>query len=584
MPPLVDPGIVPAATSSASMEHNMISRSKSADDLMRLKRLATGQETRRRSSKQPIPKSNEQETVEDSLTTSLEKFGSYFFESFSRKEQRIPGHNHGSEDDLVLMRGKNGEGDDDASTTSTVVHFDNSDFLPSNWTGAVEYIPPVGMAVVAGGLFVMAPIVFVGGILTACTALGAVHAAQTSYEACVEGNLCQIFENDKKQGDKMEGSNPAELKREVSEVTFNLTGMEDVTSEVDPEVLKSPELLASTSFQRKIPQDPSMLESSEQALEWVNTYYPPLAYKNASNLEFKGLNALEYFDVFLTDDAPYTFEEFQKKRQDKNIRYGKWEDLTGVTQPSLVTAAETIKTPKNDDEPMYHNHLKERVLQFEAKTNSGLFGPPYATTTKVQRCLVANKRLIVLESKTTLKNIPFCDRFYVLERWLITSEKKDDQYVSLMTVSCQVVFTKSCTFESTIMSKSQDTVTDIATKWNEMAQKALERTEQARKERLQHDVLAKPPRPAPARVVPLKPPSTERMPNNGDCHETPEMDSSIEVESLSRSSSHVMGDAEPIVLEIDDEDERRTPLSGRRKSSLRRSLSGLLKRRQSNPL
>jgi hypothetical protein len=37
MPPLVDPGIIPAANSSSSMDNNVISRSKSSNDLLHLK-------------------------------------------------------------------------------------------------------------------------------------------------------------------------------------------------------------------------------------------------------------------------------------------------------------------------------------------------------------------------------------------------------------------------------------------------------------------------------------------------------------------------------------------------------------------
>jgi hypothetical protein len=514
----------------------------------------------------------------------MEKFGSYIFESFSKK-QETTASTAGSEEFASLQKPNDGD-DDDASTASTVVHFDDSDFLPSNWTGVAEYIPPLGMAVVAGGLLFMAPIVFVGGILTACTALGAVHAAQASYETCFEGKLSQIYEGekDRSETDEKHQTDPTtthqkESQKQVpSEVGFDVTEIGDSSSEVKSQVLNAPQLMEITSSRSWIPKDPSMLETCEQALEWVNHYYPPLAFKNVNNLEFKGLNALEYFDVFLADDAPYTFEELQKKRQDKNIRYGKWEDLTGVTKPSLVSAAATIESPKNEEEPKYHHHLKQRVLNFDAKTNNGFLGPPYATTTKVQRCLVANKRLIVVESKTTMSNIPFSDRFYVLERWLITSQKRDDQYVSSMSVSCQVCFSKPCSFESFIITKSQETVTEIAKKWNEIAQKALQRTEEARRERLHQDKENSKTRrsaPSPAEEV-----SSDVKP--------PDVNSGIEVECLGRSSSRIMGEGSPVVFSAEVVDVGGRPPSARRKGVVRRSLgrsfSGLIKRRQSNPV
>ena len=146
-------------------------------------------------------------------------------------------------------------------------------------------------------------------------------------------------------------SNKDPVKRQVSDVTSNTAGMEE--GEGEPAAVMSDAANAllvgsSSSGETPLPQDPSLLESTEQALEWVNHYYPTLSFQNIENVEFKGLNSLEFFDVFLADDAPFTFCEFQKKRQDKNIRYGKWEDLAGrVKQPSLVHAAAQLPSPQN---------------------------------------------------------------------------------------------------------------------------------------------------------------------------------------------------------------------------------------------
>ncbi len=595
MPPFVDHAN-PSAMATESATTDALSRSKSADDLMLLKHIANANASVGASRPEEAVRirsahvsSSNQKSIRNQVPTSMQWVGSYFFDQFSRLSA---GGSNDVEDDLVVAQ-NGGDGDD-----STVgAYFAESDFLPSNWTGAVEYIPPVGLAVVAGGLCFLNPIVFVGGILTACTALGAVHAAQTSYDTCIDGNLCQIFENDPKNSkhtavsegrDEENNEDGSTLKRELSEVTFNNPGMDDAISEVEPEILSPQSLVKSSSGGSRLPQDPSALETCEQALEWVKCFYPPLNCKNIENLEFTGLNALEIFDVFWSDDAPFTFSEFQKKRQDKNIRYGKWEDLTGVAQPSLVQAAAKICLPlpsgTTDETSTYHNNLKERVLHFQAKTNSGLFGPPYATTTKVQRCLVANKRLLVLESKTTLKDIPFCDRFYVLDRWLITSQKRDDQYVSTMSVSCQVVFSKGCPFEATILSKSQETVTEIALQWNEMAQKALEATEQARLERLKQDEKD----------------SADATTCNEDSKKvlSSTYESSIEVERMSSTVSRIIGNTDDDSVSVLNEDKgkppsipieacskkgtRRRPPSMRR--SLSRSLSSIMKRRRSNPL
>ena len=601
MPPLISQGEsqVLQAMSSQSPSLETIERSKSADDLLKFNTMAIAATT----ADVKIIDTKNTGTHDDSSNnpppTSMQWVGSYFLDSFNRTNA-CADTGHSSEDEMVIVRS------DDSSVSTVGAHFAESDFLPSNWRDSVEYIPPVGFAVVAGGLCLLNPIVFIGGILTACTALGAVHAAQSSYDICIDGNLCQIFEKEEKKDGGTEGeqvldplrSSPDPLKKEVSDVTFNMAGMEDVVSEVDQERMFSeqalfadPEILADMP----LPQDPSVLETTEQALEWVNQYYPPLNFQSKiDNLEFSGLNALEFFDVFLADDAPFNFLEFQKKRLDKDIRYGNWEDLSGVTQPSLVQAAATIASPHatdKDESPTYHNHLKERVLHFQAKTNSGLFGPPYATTIKVQRCLVPNKRLLVLESKTTLKDIPFSDRFYVMERWLVTSQKRNDQYVSRMSVSCQVVFSKPCTFEATIISKSQQTVTDIATQWNEMAQTALRATEQARQERLQQDTQT----PPPTRMYPKETNTT--IP--GALKKMESTDSSIEVERTNETSSRILGSSHDDYEDISIGNPepagkppkiptKATGRSRRRQPSMRkslsRSLSNIMKRRNSNPL
>lgn len=405
-----------------------------------------------------------------SIGTSMEWMASYFKDRPGDSlVYQLPIGQKGS---LSRNQFEHGDTDDD----SVAAHFEKTDFLPSNWNGASEYIPPIGFAVVAGGLCVMNPIVFVGGALAACTAVGAVHAAQNTYDACIEGNWCAPATTVKAEEEPTSSYDECDadksLKEDLSDVTFSASSTH--------ERIQSEEIPESLTYMNE--QDLSAFESTEKALEWVNEIYPQLKCKSANGLEFKGLNAQEFFDVFFADDAPYTFSEFQKKRKDRKVRYGQWEELEGVTQMSLVDAR-AIKGPVNTSlNPNYH--FRERVLNFDAKTNNGLLGPPYAVTTKVQRCLIASKKLLVLEGKSTVKDIPFCDRFYVLERWVLTTEKTADQYVSHLDVTCEVVFSKSCPFETIITSKSQEAVREIAIHWYEMAQTALKKTEHARLLRL----------------------------------------------------------------------------------------------------
>ena len=378
--------------------------------------------------------------------------------------------------------------DDDDVSTSSSRYFDKADFLEANWENAVDYIPPVGLAVVAGGLALLFhPFIIAAGALTA---LGTVHAAGATHDLCVDGALCNFFEqspneterqasheNRKDEEDRKDGNLPLTVGC-VSTVTCHTMFDDD-----DDDDLKLNKTLAShfpdeEEEQKSDQTDPSLLRSQKDIMEWMNLFYPSLQIIALEKKEFFGLNALEFFEVFFANDAPYTFEEFQKKREDKDICYGRWENVEHVQQPSLLHGAlssSDLKLP----------NLQERVLKFKAKTNNGYFGPPYATTTKVQRALLASKRLLVLESKTTLADIPFCDRFHVIERWVVTAEKKaDEQYHISLSIYAQVFFSKKCPFDTQIKTKTKETILEIAYQWSHMAQEALKLSEEARFKRI----------------------------------------------------------------------------------------------------
>jgi hypothetical protein len=418
---------------------------------------------------------------------------------------------------------------DDDDDQSSIAYFIKSDFMQTNWSeNAVDYIPPIGFAVVAGGLALSHPILFVAG---AITALGTSIAAGATYDFCVDGAaLCHLFDSTTitttTNEEEVEADNESDqfplLKQGLSEVTF--TSMEEE---------RDHQLTLPVDDQCLLRQDPSTMETTKEALDWVQHYYPPLTFNAVKNVEFVGLNAIEFFDVFFANDAPYTFEEFQKKRQDKDIQYGQWETLENVQQPSLHS-----KGVCNSADPQLPL-LQERILKFKAKTNS-YFGPPYATTTKVQRGLVASKRLLVLESKTTLTDIPFCDRFFVMERWVVTAEKlQDDRYHASLSVFAQVFFTKKCPFESQIYSKSEETILDIAQQWTVMAQEALKLTEQTRRVRIQNETSL-----AQLDSKNLPPPKAEEnAEEDDDDTDTDDDDTqSIEIQRIGRKQSCIMGE------------------------------------------
>jgi VAD1 Analog of StAR-related lipid transfer domain len=405
-------------------------------------------------------------------------------------------HNKRSRSSPAFWRGETGAKQspaadgDESSMDSTVGYYEASDFVPTNWTQAVNIIPPVGLAMVASGIAITHPLLFIMG---AVTAFGTVQAVGAFYDCCIDGAWCRVAVQDDEKILQLSGtvsgvypagnlpdeftvaedddesdlrlnalvSAPLQDKGELQQVVQADPSLRTATEDKDPYVLIS---------------DPSKFVNTDDALEWVNLHYPPLENRALHGAEFFGLNALEFFNVFFANDAPFTFQEIHRQRGDKDIQYGLWEDLPHVSQPSLHHDAKACSD-------FHVSSFRERVLKFNARTNS-FFGPPFANTTKVQRVLMASKRLMVIESATTVTQIPFCDRFHVLERWVITAEKKGDRYVSKLSVYSQVFFSKSCPFEAQIVSKSKETFVEIANLWCTMAQTALKLTEESRLKRI----------------------------------------------------------------------------------------------------
>ena len=386
----------------------------------------------------------------------------------------------------VRPKSSNGtEGDDDqGSVDSTNAYYDQTDFLPTNWTHAVNMIPPMGLAFVAGGFALTHPLIFFAGTVAA---YGTMHAAGACSDCAADGYPC-MWNQEQQEDPEQENKLPSEASRygeTSSEITLESSGDESnhrldaimsapLASETEPSECAAP-----------LPTNSDQSESSllkQNPLEWLKKYYPKLDHVAVENAQFFGLNAVEFFNVFFANDAPFSCQEIHKQRGDRDIKYGSWQALDDKLKPSLHAKGSSCADEK------VSSFLRERVLQFKAKTNS-YFGPPFADTTKVQRVLMASKQLMVLESKTTVKNIPMCDKFYVMERWVITAEKQVQggirQYVSSLSVYSQVFFTKSCPFESQIETKSTSSIVEISNAWCGMAKAALQLTEASRMKRIQ---------------------------------------------------------------------------------------------------
>lgn len=186
---------------------------------------------------------------------------------------------------------------------------------------------------------------------------------------------------------------------------------------------------------------PSIL-STQQSLD---RHYPSLEIRLVNEVPLHGLNTLEFFQVFFSDDAPYSMKDFQQKRGDVDIVYGCWNEVTDV---------QSLSSFKPGLLPLPPNSTRERTLTFNTLTKS-YFGPAYAKATKSQRATQLSKHLLIIENQTQLSEVPFSDRFKVLERWIIEAVKSNNAgrdgerglYTCKLTIHAEVVMIDSCRFE-----------------------------------------------------------------------------------------------------------------------------------------
>jgi len=414
--------------------------------------------------------------------------------------------------------------DDDAISLSSSTYFEPDDFDPSRWRSILNDPPAFGFAVVALATAVTHPLLFMAGALTAWGSVTAAHrgynywnsttpaAAPSSSTSkpldcfkevfCIDPSIhvrpeeSAVIEEGK---DEEDGTVQPLKNKNESPITAKLSDTDATTLEPSSNATKRGDDNIMITNKPEINRASPPVEKKRRKLqpekrkEWLDLHYPTLknnVVKQSGPLV--GLNAVDFFHVFFDDNAVYSFKVFQEKRKDIDIVYGNWKELPkNIGSVSMMpdrqeSSAITLR-PLFPQETEYRT-FQGRTLSFKAKTNS-LFGPPYATTVKTQRILIVDKRLAILESMTNLSDIPFSDRFFVMERWIVTAEKVNGRYVAHVSASCEVIFHQSCPFENQIKSKSISTIADICNSWCSMATEALKLTERAKLNRLQRSGL-----------------------------------------------------------------------------------------------
>jgi len=412
---------------------------------------------------------------------------------------------------------------DGNESVASGAYFEPVDLDSSNWRKAIAMGPTFGFALAALASFLVSPTLFMAGAF----AYGTFHAAGMGYNYCNGGGGGGSGDGSAENASAQPGSpsnlSTTEIAASWEQALLSICYRELPVEEAEKVIAESKEAARTQALPEEetdksnlmmsppSSEDPakanttaSAKEKSDMPLsqclvteapttkahplsnEEVESIYSPLCNSVVKDVSFPGLHAIEFFRVFFADDAPYNFKELQKQRGDLDIQYDQWRPL-GPKEPVMLHHDPKLHTAAaNSAKSSY----QARVLTFKAKTDN-FVGPLYANTKKTQRTLHNHKTLVVIESRTDVSDIPFSNRFYVLERWVIRATKVRDgskhKYVATLSASSQVVFTQSCSFAGQIKSKSAAFIKDLVKCWCTMAQDALVLAEERKNMRLQHE-------------------------------------------------------------------------------------------------
>lgn len=417
---------------------------------------------------------------------------------------------------------------DDCESILSGGYFDPTDFNRSIWIKALNG-PSFGFALVALATAITHPLLFVAG---AVTAYGMLHVGDAVYDCCFRSDEPDkaITKTDRgiSIGDlkkQLNGSNEAKL--DIVDAMYKKHCLHDAEQKINSfknEALHIVNGRVSSAIYQSLDEEKDNKENQEVqrtevvkkeqsevqpvvdhmsshrkekvqirekvqvSINDIDKHYPALKFKVAQDFEFPGLSANEFLEVFFDDGAPFDFRDLQIKRGDVDINYQVWETLDNTSEnyPEYISMHPRASVPIAQLNSF--RALEGRICTYKAKTNS-FIGPAYATTKKAQRTLLVSKKLAIIENKTTLTDVPFCDKFYVLDRWIITAEKVQDRYVSKLSASTDVIFTGRCNFESQIRSKSTSAIAELIIAWCAMATEALKQTEKAKNDRLRQELI-----------------------------------------------------------------------------------------------
>eukprot|EP00816_Leptocylindrus_hargravesii_P011591 CAMPEP_0196809854 /NCGR_PEP_ID=MMETSP1362-20130617/9731_1 /TAXON_ID=163516 /ORGANISM="Leptocylindrus danicus, Strain CCMP1856" /LENGTH=476 /DNA_ID=CAMNT_0042184661 /DNA_START=298 /DNA_END=1728 /DNA_ORIENTATION=- len=146
---------------------------------------------------------------------------------------------------------------------------------------------------------------------------------------------------------------------------------------------------------------------------------------------------------------------FQAKQGDDEIVYTKWESKT----ESQMSRKITFKTlTKSYFGPAYANATKTQHIHFFRGNGKARTDDPECDA-------------VIIDSVTKLKDIPYAEKFWVTERWVL---RPVDQHNFTVDFSFEVYFTRKLKIQELIVGKSAQKVKEITKLWVKAAQPKLD--------------------------------------------------------------------------------------------------------------
>jgi len=167
----------------------------------------------------------------------------------------------------------------------------------------------------------------------------------------------------------------------------------------------------------------------------------------------------KFWEVYFSDDAKFSFQDFYTHQKQKNFKVSKWEP---VKEESKEDAFQKLKRSFN--------------------MTINISGVPFCSSSKCIRESTVTKsdEKIEYESSVSTPDVPYGNYFFLKERWVVGSTVPNGNQVYVR-VFMHLDFVKSTFFKGKIESRAVKDYSDDAKLWEKLARKHIPKPKAIRK-------------------------------------------------------------------------------------------------------